>query len=717
MNNNTPKFFHDDGTEVNPNLIPKPSLCILCSISLYSSMFISEKPADKSRFNRICHVYSLLAIVVFLLNIDLVHAKAIKVNIQESIHQLLQEEDTDNDKKITIDDTPIPGTDKGDRRFFLNGTDGKTYLVHDTYYLSNLLQELTLLKDQGKSISTVETVRIFENPVHRISRMICDYYWDGLTRRIDAQHLLAALKDSKIKQDQGYYLYIPHNDHLAYEYFSNAAQSLTTIDLNIVYLPETITPEYVKQLEGKHGLLPLALRRTDLGTVEGVPFVVPGGRFNEMYGWDSYFEALGLIVDGEIDLARDMVDNFVYEINHYGKILNANRSYYLTRSQPPFLTSMALAVYEELPETDNSKQWLKTVLTAAIKEYHTVWMNKDHLTETGLSRYYGNGIGIPPEVEEGHFNPILKPYAQKHGLSIDEFRKQYEQGILKEPELNLFFMHDRAVRESGHDTTYRWRVNGKDRCADFVTVDLNSLLYKYELDIAYMLKHIFNDNIKNQTSEIWSERARKRKQLILNYLWDPEEHLFFDYYLPSQKRSYYIAATTFYPLWACYPEIPETKILTSDQAKIFVSKALLYLESSGGILSSAKTSVIQFGDVEHQRQWDHPNGWAPHQMLIWKGLQNYKYMTHADRLIYKWLFMITFNAANYNGTIPEKFDVVNRSHAVFAEYGNVGTDFSYMTKEGFGWMNASYQTGLKQLSEKWKNSLEKQIPPEWIEFE
>ena len=96
-----------------------------------------------------------------------------------------------------------------------------------------------------------------------------------------------------------------------------------------------------------------------------------------------------------------MVDNLVYEIAYYGRILNANRTYYLTRSQPPFLTSMALAVYEALPRTDASKRWLKRVLLAAIDEYHHVWMDRHHRTAVGLNRYYGTGIGVPPEVEPG----------------------------------------------------------------------------------------------------------------------------------------------------------------------------------------------------------------------------------------------------------------------------------------------------------------------------
>src|SRR5256714_8141947 len=124
------------------------------------------------------------------------------------------------------------------------------------------------------------------------------------------------------------------------------------------------------------------------------PYVVPGGRFNEMYGWDSYFIQTGLLRDGETELARDMVENFLYEIEHYGQILNANRTYYLTRSQPPFLTRMILAVYERRPD----RAWLARTVPA-VEKYYRYWTEGDHLTpQTGLSRYFDSGTGPAPEV-------------------------------------------------------------------------------------------------------------------------------------------------------------------------------------------------------------------------------------------------------------------------------------------------------------------------------
>ncbi len=134
----------------------------------------------------------------------------------------------------------------------------------------------------------------------------------------------------------------------------------------------------------------------------------------------------------------------------------------------------------------------------------------------------------------------------------------------------------------------------------------------------------------------------------------------------------------------------------------------------GGIAGSTEKSRGPLSESRPARQWDYPNGWAPHQMLAWEGLINYGFDDIAYRLIYRWLYTITRNANDYNGTVPEKFDVVARSHHVFAEYGNVGTKFAYITREGFGWVNASYQVGLKRLPLESRRKLEQLIPPEWL---
>jgi alpha,alpha-trehalase len=620
-------------------------------------------------------------------------------NVDKNLTALLKQEDTDHDNKITVED-------KGPKLFNAISTDDAKVEIKGTYFLSNFLQELILAKEAGNENEVIDFNHIFEKPIDRLSRMIKDYFWDNLTRRIDAAGIKKLLVDTKSGSDK-YYLYVPYDDDTAYNYFRNLANDIQEVCIEVVQLPKNITPEFIYSINNKPGIVSLALQKNIKGEPEGVPFVVPGGRFNEMYGWDSYFESLGLIIDGRVDLAKAMAENFVYEINHYGQILNANRTYYLTRSQPPFLTSFTMMVYNNLIRNSESKTWLEILLNSCIKEYNEVWLNKNRLTNNKLSRYFGTGIGLAPETEETHFDAVLKPYAEKAGISVREYHSKYLNREIIDPEIEEFIKHDRSIRESGHDTSYRL-----DKvCAHLNTVDLNSLLYKYEIDIAEIIKNEFDDHFisyenKIETSENWFAKAAQRKSIINNLMWNKEFGFFFDYNFVKEEQSGFESATAFYPLWA--------KLATQQQADLLVKKALPVLEFIGGIAGSSKKSAGIISNERPQKQWDYPNGWAPHQIIIWQGLINYGYDKIAERLAYKWLYTIIKNFVDYNGTIPEKYDVLLRTHKVFAEYGNVGTEFDYISREGFGWMNASFKVGLKYLNEELRNSLNILVPPEQI---
>lgn len=608
-----------------------------------------------------------------------------KLNIEETLQKLLAQEDTDGDKKITKED-------RGPKSFSVFSSDGKPYEVKGTYHLSNLLQELALEKNLGKTQADIPLWKIEEAPSARISRMIKNYFWDDLTRTIDEAGLGKILNDEKAS-DGMQRIYVPFDDETGKAYFSSLQQKYPTIKVET--LPQDISPEYVLSINNKPGILSLKIENG-----KGIPFVVPGGRFNEMYGWDSYFEGIGLLLDRRIDLAKAMVDNFCYQINHYGKILNANRSYYLTRTQPPFLSSFIVEVFEADGAKDTT--WLSQVLAVAIKEYETVWMEKGkRLTQNGLNRYLASGIGIPPETEPGHFDEVLGEFAKKHGLYLKDFEEKYRNRELIDEELDLYFVHDRSLRESGHDTS--WRLD--DVCADLNTVDLNSLLYKYETDFAYLTKNYFNDSFRGYSSSYWNEKAQTRKSLMNRFLWNETKGSYFDYNFKEEKQTGFASATNFYPLWA--------KCCTPEQAALLVEDLMKNFKAKGGVAATSEASVKKYADDgQVQRQWDWPNGWAPHQMLIWRGLLNYGYEKEAQELIYRWLWMITSNAVDYNGTIPEKYDVVACTHKVYAEYGNVGTEFDYITTSGFGWMNASYQLGLSLLSPSLRNKLDGPVAPE-----
>lgn len=616
------------------------------------------------------------------------------IQIRETLKNLLVQEDTDGDKKITIED-------KGPKEFVIRATSGKNYPIKGTYYLSNLLQELVRAKNKGLEVLELDIARIEELPVARISRSIKDYYWQGLTRTMDEKGIEALLSDTKNDSltDDILKIYIPFEDITALQYYQQIEK---TLPIEAIQLPKIITPEFVKSINTKPGILALKLTKEN-DNIQGVPFVVPGGRFNEMYGWDSYFESIGLIIDGKVALAKAMADNFQYEIKHYGKILNANRSYYLTRTQPPFYTSLIREIYE----VTQDKEWLKSHLKTAITEYETVWMVEGkRLTKNGLNRFLADGLGVPPECEVGHFDAILSPFAKELNISIENYIEGYQNGEIKNNELAVYFLNDRSVRESGHDTSYR--IDGN--CSELNLVDLNAFLYKYETDFKEIIASEFGDNFtfnhQNYTGNYWFQKSAQRKQLVDAYLWNEEKGMYFDYNIKTASNSTFVSATTLTPLWA--------KMASKEQAEKLVKTALPLLKMEGGIAGSTQESAGQISTERPQRQWDYPNGWAPHQMLIWRGLLHYKYKKEAQELIYRWLFMITKNAVDYNGTIPEKYDVVSATHKVFAEYGNVGTDFEYITDEGFGWMNASYQYGLTLLNKEYKEHLNKLTTPNKI---
>ena len=450
--------------------------------------------------------------------------------------------------------------------------------------------------------------------------------------------------------------------------------------------------EYVRDLNEAPGLLALEMERikdTPKGEPDyrGLPFVVPGGRFNELYGWDSYMETLGLLVNDRVDLAKSMVRHFCFCIKHYGKILNANRTYYLCRTQPPFLTDMALQVYRRISTDPDAREFLRQAILAAIKEYYSVWMTTPRYDpESGLSRYRAQGIGVPPETEATHFVHILTPYAEKHEMTFQEFVKAYNYGKVHEPELDEYFLHDRAVRESGHDTSYRL----EKVAADLAVVDLNSCLYKYETDIARTIKEHFNDSLVVpaefctkgktpgyiETSAVWEQRAKNRKHTMDKLMWDEEKGMYFDYHCKLKKQTGYESATTFWAMWA--------GVCSTEQAAAMVHKALPRLEEAGGLVSGTEASRGPVGLSRPNRQWDYPFGWAPQQILAWTGLAEYQFHDVAARLAYRWLFMVTSAFYRYNGVVVEKYNLtdVRAPHKVLAEYGNQGSDFRGVAKEG-----------------------------------
>ncbi|TPX49544.1 alpha,alpha-trehalase [Synchytrium endobioticum] len=768
-----------------------------------------------------------------------------QIDVAATAANLLKQEDTNGDEQITVEDA-------GPKVFCLATESSNGFRqvpIRGAYQLANLLQELAIAQENDRKYITLSLERLNEPPVNRLARRIGENFWDSLTRRIDEQGLLYIGNDPKDRSPNPFpRIYVPYEDEFALQYYQKVAERYSKRDppipLQVIQLPEEITPDYVITLNDKPGLLALALRVTDKGTdreiVKGVPYVVPGGRFNEMYGWDSYFEALGLIVDERPKLAASMVENFCYEIEHYGKILNANRTYYLTRSQPPFLTDMALQTLTAL-EQYNAHEFDEAKTPSRLDK------------NVGLSKFHPDGKGIPPETESTHFDHLLEPYAHKHNLSIEEFIEKYNSGEVQEPTLDEYFLHDRAVRESGHDTTYRF----EKICAHLATIDLNSLTYKYMVDLADTAKQhwsgwltfnvrrgrddvfwkkfnewrdmmksrgidgsigkdaelektadghirvtpdswkgsggewdsswaagvmvmdedtpflidapadgvaghhnsssnnitngcsshnlsssygssysirsqnglssVDDDNplswIRHHTSEddnlkyftvslnyrMFEALAKRTKDLINLYLWNEEAGLYFDFDCHRGQVTTYESVTALYPMWA--------GLADTHQVDRMLPIVLSKFEVAGGFVAGTEASRGEVSLDRPNRQWDYPFGWAPHQILAWKALARYGYKDVAERLAYRWMYTVMRAFVDFNGVVVEKLDVVKLTHRVVAEYGNVGSDFKRVVREGFGWMNASVKVALHDyLSKSHVRFLNHLQPPEKVFF-
>jgi alpha,alpha-trehalase len=514
--------------------------------------------------------------------------------------------------------------------------------------------------------------------------------WDTLTRSMSE---CESLVDTKIKAAP--VLYLPAG-------FSEppALQKLTSkCDVRVAHLPVEI--HHLGEIDTAKiqppGLLYLENK-----------YVVPGGRFNEMYGWDSYFIIRGLLRAGRVELARGMVDNFFFEVENYGAMLNANRTYYLTRSQPPFLSSMFVDVYDALQKSGHPDPVWLTKAYADLEKDYEMWNRDPHLAgDTGLSRYYDFGEGPPQEAvqDESGFYRKVATYFFFHPTQADRYIHEslpavqpsvveqpiVEQSVAGSPyalqicdvshtmahagcdephQYKLssdYYKGDRSMRESGFDVSFRFAPFGA-ATQHYAPVCLNSLLYKTEKDMEQISRWLG----RGADADKWSKRAEKRKQLITRYLWDDKAGFFFDYNLTTGQRSSYRYATTLYPLWA--------GLATPEQARA-IEKNLTILERPGGLSMSTEDSGAQ---------WDLPYGWGNIEMLSVGGLRRYGFNTDADRISYEFLSMVAENFRR-DGYIVEKYNVVSRSSDVHAELGYK------MNVVGFGWTNAAFLELLHDL--------------------
>ena len=378
------------------------------------------------------------------------------------------------------------------------------------------------------------------------------------------------------------------------------------------------------------------------------PYVVPGGRFGEIYYWDSYFTMLGLQASGKTSMIENMVKNFAYLIDTVGYIPNGNRSYFMGRSQPPFFSLMVRMLAEVTTNTV-----LVKFLTQLEKEYQFWMKSADEVTkENALGRH-------TVRMTDGE---ILNRYWDENDTPRPEsYREDVELShhSLQEPQ-NLF-RHLRAGAESGWDFSCRWFKNTQSfasiHTTDIVPVDLNCLLFHLEQTIAEALRLKGDDEQAND----YHSRAAKRQLAIQQYCWNGEKGFYFDYDAVSDKQKETGSLAAAFPLFF--------NIATAEQANLVASVIREKFMRPGGLISTLETTG---------QQWDAPNGWAPLHWITIIGLENYGHTELAKIIAGRWI-QLNKDVFQRTGKLMEKYNVVD----THLEAGGG----EYAGQDGFGWTN------------------------------
>jgi alpha,alpha-trehalase len=371
------------------------------------------------------------------------------------------------------------------------------------------------------------------------------------------------------------------------------------------------------------------------------PYVVPGGRFREIYYWDSYFTMLGLRQSGRRDLVADMARDFAYLIDTFGHIPNGTRTYYLSRSQPPFFFEMAALAGE-------GAQYLPQ-----LRREYAFWMEgAEALAAGGAHRRV---VAMPD-------GSILNRYFDDRDTPRDEsYREDTELARTSGREPSQVFRDIRAAAESGWDFSSRWFADGRSRSTidttEIIPVDLNSLLLG--------LENAIREGCAQQADQVcvdeFGHRVAARRRAIDRYLWDESAGAYLDYRWTKARRVPGVSAATLYPLFVSAASPPQAAAVTRT-----VRRTLM---QAGGLV----TTTVHTGE-----QWDAPNGWAPLQWIAVSGLRQYGERKLAAQIACRWLHSVARVYAE-SGKLVEKYDVIDTHRA--------GGGGEYPLQDGFGWTN------------------------------
>jgi alpha,alpha-trehalase len=379
-------------------------------------------------------------------------------------------------------------------------------------------------------------------------------------------------------------------------------------------------------------------------------YIVPGGRFREIYYWDSYFTMLGLQENGEWEIIENMINNFSFLIQIYGHIPNGNRTYYLSRSQPPFFSLMIELLAEKKGDTVYADY-----LQSLQKEYD-YWMDKTANTRHTVTMPDGSILNRYYDIDS---LPRQESYRQDEELAQQESQK-LEEGV-RSIVYSRMCKDFRSGAESGWDFSSRWFADGKNissiQTTNLVPVDLNGLIYHLELALTKGYMQV-GDTLQ---SKIFKNKAQFRKDAINKYCWNEKEKWFVDYNISTKQQSTELTAAGVEPLFFGIASKKQALALTETLKEKFLK--------SGGIVTTLKNTG---------QQWDAPNGWAPLQWMAIKGLENYQQKETAKNIAKRWI-KLNVDVYERTGKLMEKYNVENT--ALEAGGGE------YSGQDGFGWTN------------------------------
>lgn len=392
--------------------------------------------------------------------------------------------------------------------------------------------------------------------------------------------------------------------------------------------------------------------RLDRGSLIALPYsyIVPGGRFTAQFYWDSYFTMLGLAADDRWDMVENMLKNSAFMIRKFGFVPNGNRTYYLSRSQPPFLSHMVRLVSAHRNRTLTLLEYLPYMLS----EYRFWTKGKRTLSKLDEAAAMRRVVRMPDGTMLGRY------FDNKKTPRPESLREDLETAATHDDAEKLY-VDLRAAAESGWDFSSRWMHDPQDiasiHTTDIVPIDLNCLLYHLEVTIAEAYQLMYQSLLARKFQRL----ADQRKAAIRKYMWDEKEQFFVDYDFRTRKRTGRVTIAGVYALY--------TKIATPAQAKAVAERIEKDFLQKGGVVTTL---------VESEQQWDWPNGWAPMQWVTIQGLRQYGYHRLADKVKANWIDSCLF-------IYKKKSKMVEKYNVVAPHKLSGGGE--YILQDGFGWTN------------------------------